>query len=316
MTASTLINGSAGWQTVDLSSPVNVSSGQTVWLAWVFESNPGIRYQTGSPGRANSSQVWSAGMPDPFGSATVANYVYSIYAMYTPGEQLVVQAIPYTQDFGSGKPDGAGGWEYYSDNEGQIAVVSGRLRMDDKVDNDTYSLNEAILHVNLTGKTNVMLMLDHWSLSDENNILPSSFVEHYKGDGISLSVDGTNWVKVTNLTGSFINQSFSLDAVLTQAKTAAGSSDVSDVRIKFQQYNNNSAPTNGREFDNVRVMVVEPEMEVLGNGQEIVDGDTTPSAVDHTDFGNVDVGSSLTRTFTIRNTGGAALNLTGSPMVQ
>jgi len=57
-------------------------------------------------------------------------------------------------------------------------------------------------------------------------------------------------------------------------------------------------------------------MDVLGNSQIISDGDTTPSAVDHTDFGSVGVGGSLTRTFTIRNTGAGALNLTGVPRVQ
>jgi hypothetical protein len=190
--------------------------------------------------------------------------------------------------------------------------------MDDTVGNETYSLNEAILHVNLTGKTGVTLMLDHWSLSDESNALPGSFVGHYKGDGIALSVDGQNWVKVTDLTVDFTNQSFSLDTILQQAKVAAGSSDISDVRIKFQQYDNYPALDDGREFDNIKIKLVSavPEIEVLGNGQIIADGDTTPSAVDHTDFGSVGVGGSVVRTFTIRNTGTAVLNLTGVPKVQ
>ncbi|MBA7711231.1 hypothetical protein ES703_120186 [subsurface metagenome] len=57
-----------------------------------------------------------------------------------------------------------------------------------------------------------------------------------------------------------------------------------------------------------------PEIEVLGNSQLILDGDTTPSLSDHTDFGSVNVASgSVTRTFTIRNMGTEGLNLTGSP---
>jgi len=84
VTDSTAINGSAGWQTVDLLSPVGVSAGQTIWLAWVFESNPGIRWDYGSPGRASSSQTWSGGMPVTFGSSTQADYIYSIFATYTP----------------------------------------------------------------------------------------------------------------------------------------------------------------------------------------------------------------------------------------
>jgi hypothetical protein len=81
-------------------------------------------------------------------------------------------------------------------------------------------------------------------------------VGHYKGDGISLSVDGQNWVKVTDLTVSFTNKLFALDAILQQAKVAAGSTDLSDVRIKFQQYDNYSASTDGREFDNIKIKFI------------------------------------------------------------
>jgi len=84
VTPSTTINSSAGWQTIDLTSPAYVSGGSTVWLAWVFQSNPGVRYQTGSPGRFQSTQTWSGGMPDPFGSGSQTSYIYSIYANYTP----------------------------------------------------------------------------------------------------------------------------------------------------------------------------------------------------------------------------------------
>jgi len=59
------------------------------------------------------------------------------------------------------------------------------------------------------------------------------------------------------------------------------------------------------------VAITEPDINVQGNGVDIVDGDTTPDLADHTDFDQVSVGSSLTRTFTIMNTGNADLNLSG-----
>jgi len=60
--------------------------------------------------------------------------------------------------------------------------------------------------------------------------------------------------------------------------------------------------------------VIGPEVEILGNGQVILDGDTTPNPGDNTDFGIVYLtGGSITRTFTIRNTGSEDLVLTGSP---
>lgn len=47
-----------------------------------------------------------------------------------------------------------------------------------------------------------------------------------------------------------------------------------------------------------------PRIVVSGNGQEIVDGDDTPEAVDHTAFGvAVAGGSTISRTFTVENTG-------------
>ena len=54
------------------------------------------------------------------------------------------------------------------------------------------------------------------------------------------------------------------------------------------------------------------DVNLQGNSTDIADGSTTPSLTNHTDFGDVGIGSSLTRTFTIQNTGGADLNLTGS----
>lgn len=61
----------------------------------------------------------------------------------------------------------------------------------------------------------------------------------------------------------------------------------------------------------------EPEIDVKGNGVSIVSGDITPSLADHTDFGSTPVaGGMVIRTFTIENTGTAALNLTSaSPYV-
>jgi fibronectin-binding autotransporter adhesin len=48
----------------------------------------------------------------------------------------------------------------------------------------------------------------------------------------------------------------------------------------------------------------QPDVAVLGNGQNIADGDTTPSTGDHTDFGSVLASSgTIDRTFTVTNSG-------------
>ncbi|AWA29033.1 hypothetical protein HYN48_02425 [Flavobacterium magnum] len=59
-----------------------------------------------------------------------------------------------------------------------------------------------------------------------------------------------------------------------------------------------------------------PEIDVLGNSVSIANGDSTPSAADHTDFGSVTYGGTVVRTYTIKNTGASALNLLGTPRVQ
>ena len=59
-----------------------------------------------------------------------------------------------------------------------------------------------------------------------------------------------------------------------------------------------------------------PEITLQGNGQEIIDGDTTPGSADDTDFDTVILGDdAVTHTFIIANSGFAALNLTGTPQV-
>ena len=61
----------------------------------------------------------------------------------------------------------------------------------------------------------------------------------------------------------------------------------------------------------------EPEMNVTGNGTDIIDGDVSPSTVDDTDFGSVSAGvDSVLHTFTIENAiSGATLTLNGTPRV-
>ena len=167
--------------------------------------------------------------------------------------QPVRPGQPYMQDFSSGKPTAAQGWEYYSDNEGRIEVVGGRLRADDQTGNDTYSLNEAILHLDLAGQSNVQLRLDHWVLSDEEDSLPSTFIGHADGDGGAMSADGTTWYS--------LQQDFSTSGTITvdldDAIDRAGIEYTPDFQIKFQQYDNYPEPSDGRELDNLAVIVVD-----------------------------------------------------------
>jgi len=166
------------------------------------------------------------------------------------GGVISAQSVPYTQDFSSGKPAGSSGWEYYSSNaQGRIAVTSGQLRMEDATGDSIYTLNEAVLHVNLAGMSNVVLKLDQVDSGDEETSLPASFTGHRNGDGIAISANGTTWYRLTNLGSSFTGRSFNLDPVIQ----AAGINYNSDFRIKFQQYDNYPWSSDGRGFDNITV---------------------------------------------------------------
>jgi CSLREA domain-containing protein len=58
-----------------------------------------------------------------------------------------------------------------------------------------------------------------------------------------------------------------------------------------------------------------PEIGITGNGVPIMDGDTTPAMTDWTDFGTTAVGTPVTRSFVIANTGTTALNLGASAVI-
>lgn len=56
--------------------------------------------------------------------------------------------------------------------------------------------------------------------------------------------------------------------------------------------------------------VIAQEIKILGNNIEIVDNDTSPSSIDYTNFGTANLGTLITRTYTISNTGGSNLIIT------
>ena len=102
MTNSTPINSTEGWQTISLQSPVAVSAGQTIWLAWVFENDPGHALDRGHARAVRlSPATWSGGMPDSFGPSSTTTGIYSIYATYSTSAQIPVEVIVDNEDPGA-----------------------------------------------------------------------------------------------------------------------------------------------------------------------------------------------------------------------
>jgi CSLREA domain-containing protein len=84
--------------------------------------------------------------------------------------------------------------------------------------------------------------------------------------------------------------------------------------ITIQATDNCTTTTNANFTLDVGAQPV-PEINIQGNGNSIADGDSTPQIGDLTDYANVSLGNTLSHTFTILNTGGSALNLTGATKV-
>ncbi|MBN1761401.1 MAG: DUF4082 domain-containing protein [Chitinispirillaceae bacterium] len=89
-TEKTNIATTAGWQTINLTSPISVTSGTYIWLAWMYQTGSGARYLSsgGNGYRTVTGSTWSTSstnMPSSFGTTSWTSGVnFSVYATYTP----------------------------------------------------------------------------------------------------------------------------------------------------------------------------------------------------------------------------------------
>ena len=182
--------------------------------------------------------------------------VEDIEALYKPASL----SLPVSEDF-SADTLPREGWSYSSTNEGVIEIVRGTgARLTDSTNNNKYSLNEMVLHVNLEGQKNVVLQFDHVDLSDEEDTLPDVFSNSQIGDGVSISSNGVDWVTVHTWTKKYSNTT-ELGIVIPLDQYVEAHDILSynaDFRIKFQQYDNYSLTHDGRIFNGIRVFSEEP----------------------------------------------------------
>jgi Tol biopolymer transport system component len=146
-----------------------------------------------------------------------------------------------------------------------------------------------------------------------------------KSDIAKFSINQTPQTSaVTNLTNSSIDDedspmySYEGDKIVYMGTTSGSTMEIfvmnSDGSGKTRLTNNTQ-----QDFDPTfsPAQIVAPEINLKGNSQNILNGDSTPNTVDHTDFGNALVdGETITRTFTIENLGNTNLILSGNPLVQ
>jgi len=115
-----------------------------------------------------------------------------------------------------------------------------------------YALNELILHINFAGAQNPRLRFFIKEFGEEPNTPAAIYTNHTNGDGVAISQDGINWVTIINLTGNYTSYT-EFDMNLASAMAGAGFTNLSHIRIKFQQYDNYSIATDGFAFDDIQV---------------------------------------------------------------
>ncbi|MBF0452953.1 MAG: hypothetical protein HQK75_19790, partial [Candidatus Magnetomorum sp.] len=165
---------------------------------------------------------------------------------------------PYSQTFTQHMP--ASGWEFNYWAYGRIQQTAGLMRMDSIQDN-TYSLNEAILHIDLSSAKNINLSFFQKSIaSDICTSLPERYTNPFNGDGVSISNDGYTWYRLmdsSDLMTDALGKNYTLN--LSEFESAIQANYDKDfhlnrlTQIKFQQYGNRTYPSGGREWDNIVV---------------------------------------------------------------
>ncbi|MCG3195563.1 MAG: hypothetical protein GHCLOJNM_00029 [bacterium] len=166
---------------------------------------------------------------------------------------------PFHEDFESGVLDPywevTGTGSHRAEVESNFAPHSGSQHV--VMDNPSgYSRNEVTLFMDLEGWKNLVLSFWAKSLGDESHgPPPNPFSNGADFDGVAISVNGTHWHEVIGLRGIGVDyQQFSVD--LDQALRTHNLSLSPVFRIRFNQYDNSAAPTDGIAFDDVSVLGV------------------------------------------------------------
>ena len=170
--------------------------------------------------------------------------------------------------------------------------------------------------INLTGNGNSIL---------DGDVTPSAadgtdYGNVAVGIGVpqTFVIDNSAGTGTLNITNIVVTGAQAGDFVVTgaPATVAAGASAnftltftpaAAGTRTATVTINNNDADEGAYDFAVRGNGIINPEIDILGNGNSIADGDVTPSLIDGTDFGNVVVSSvSPPQTFVIDNSAGTS----------
>jgi len=251
--------------------------------------------------------------------------VFSVYSFSQCGIGTTITTFPYTESFESSSP---GTWYQATDDTGSWSYDTGTTPSSNTGPNGASDGNVFLFTEASTGATNGNIVgangtafLDSPCLDLTGFSTPIfTFDYHMAGASmgnlkVQISTDnGTNWTD----TGWFrngaqqaygtpwLNGSINFTPYVGQT-----------IRLRFHATTGNGWSSD-IAIDNISFIndIPQPEIDVIGLGNSITDGDTTPNTLDNTDFGNYNIPSvPVSHTFVIENTGLLPLSLTGGPLV-
>lgn len=138
----------------------------------------------------------------------------------------------------------------YSAHGGRYA-----LHMDASAVSAIHNLNEAVLTIDLSNASDVLLEFWHadWDGPAGSTSFNGSFAGSFDADGIAISADGSTWYPVWQAATQNQDEWHQYTVDLSAAAESAGISLGANFRIKFQQYDNFPRPVDGRAWDDITV---------------------------------------------------------------
>ncbi|MDB6072671.1 MAG: hypothetical protein JWO89_311 [Verrucomicrobiaceae bacterium] len=195
-----------------------------------------------------------------------------------------VQAdVMFQEGFESGSLSQAA-WTTNTTNQGRVTVspyyspISGRyhLVLDDSSNDSIYSISEAVLHLDLPYKKNVVLKFTAKSLGNQNNPGPTgNFTGNRSFDGVSISTDGgTKW-RVVQLLGPTNSIGVTYTVTLDSAVALLGGTFGPGFLISFSQYGYTYAGYVGLAIDDISVTADDSQhMHVDVVSAQVMEGST------------------------------------------
>ncbi len=114
--------------------------------------------------------------------------------------------------------------------------------------------NEATWSVNVADAGKPVLRFRHVSWDQTDDPLPDAFAGSVNGDGVSFSVDGSQWYRLSDLlvenTGVWQEETIDLHEAVRSAGIAW---NFDTIQLKFQNYGQGTATQGGRAIDDLRI---------------------------------------------------------------